>query len=134
MTLLIYGSFIIFMTMNPRDFQKSTSGKCIKTPQGFWCFVPNPPPPKIQYDKGIIHKTAEAERMLGELSGTGRILPNPYLLISPYIRREAVASSSIEGTQASLSDLFFFEAEEPDKPRIPDVKKSVIMSEPWNME
>ncbi|MFH1943894.1 MAG: Fic family protein [bacterium] len=109
--------------MNPKDFEKSTSGICIKTPQGYWAFVPNLLPPKIQYDETIIHKTAEAERILGELSGMGRILSNPYLLIAPYIRREAVASSSIEGTQASLSDLFFFEAEEPEKPLVPDVKE-----------
>jgi Fic family protein len=109
--------------MNPTDYSESPSGHCIKTPQGYWAFNPNPLPPEISYGKTIIHKSAEAERMLGELSGTGRILPNPYLLIAPYIRREAVASSSIEGTQASLNDLFFFEAEEQKKPLVPDVRE-----------
>jgi len=107
--------------MNPKDFNRSPSGNSIRTRQGYWAFVPNPLPPKISYNKAIIHKSAEAERMLGELSGIGRILPNPYLLIAPYIRREAVASSRIEGTQASLNDLFFFEAEEQKKPRVSDV-------------
>jgi Fic family protein len=55
------------------------------------------------------------------LSGTGRLLPNPYLLIAPYVRREAVSSSRIEGTQASLSDLFFFEAAEKQEPGVSDV-------------
>ena len=46
-------------------------------------------------------------RHLGELAGLTRTLPNPHLLIRPFVRREAVLSSRIEGTQASLSDLFF---------------------------
>lgn len=51
-----------------------------------------------------------ADRALGELAGAARRLPTPHLLIGPFIRREAVLSSRIEGTQASLSDLFYFEA------------------------
>lgn len=66
---------------------------------GYWTFVPNPLPPNIDYDKALIRLLSEADRLLGELSGTGRLLPNPYLLISPYIRREAVLSSRIEGTK-----------------------------------
>ncbi len=109
--------------MDPKDFENSPSGKCIKTPQEYWAFVPNPLPPNIDYDKKLIHLLSEANRLLGELSGTGRLLPNPYLLIGPYIRREAVLSSRIEGTQASLNDLFFFEAAESEKPKVPDVRE-----------
>ncbi len=47
---------------------------------------------------------------MSELAGVARTLPNPQLLVGPFVRREAVLSSRIEGTQASLSDLFFFEA------------------------
>jgi len=85
--------------------------------------VPHPLPPRIKYDKELIRLLSEADRLLGELSGTGRLLPNPYLLIAPYVRREAVSSSRIEGTQASLSDLFFFEAAEKREPRVPDVRE-----------
>jgi Fic family protein len=53
----------------------------------------------------------------------GRLLANPYLLIAPYVRREAVSSSRIEGTQASLNDLFFFEASGSEKPKVPDVRE-----------
>ncbi len=109
--------------MNPKDFEKSSSGKCIKTLKGYLAFVPNPLPPAIEYDKNIILLLSEADRLLGELSGTGRLLFNPYLLISPYVRREAVSSSRIEGTQASLNDLFFFEAEKPKEPKAPDVRE-----------
>jgi Fic family protein len=47
---------------------------------------------------------------LSELSGLGHVLPNPHLLIGPLLRREAVQSSRIEGTQASLSDVLLDEA------------------------
>ena len=63
----------------------------------------------------------EANARVGELSGAGRLLSNPHLLIQPYIRREEVLSSRIENTQAGMDDLFFFEADESETPRIPDV-------------
>jgi Fic family protein len=53
---------------------------------------------------------SRADRALAELAGTARALPNPQVLVAPFVRREAVLSSQIEGTQASLSDLFFFES------------------------
>ncbi len=55
---------------------------------------------------------SEADRALGRLAGAGRLLPNPHLLLQPYVTREAVASSRIEGTQASLSDVFDAQARE----------------------
>jgi len=48
---------------------------------------------------------------LGRLAGAGRLLPNPHILVNPYVLREAVASSAIEGTQASVSDVYRSEAE-----------------------
>ncbi|MCK4858809.1 MAG: Fic family protein, partial [candidate division Zixibacteria bacterium] len=95
----------------------------IKTSRGHWAFVPNPLPPALSYDSSLTNLLSEADRLLGELSGTGRLVPNPYLLISPYMRREAVSSSRIEGTQASLDDLFFFEAAEQEEPKVPDVRE-----------
>ena len=118
---LLWDHTIEVSALNSKDFENSKSGRCINTLKGYWAFVPNPLPPEITYDKKLIRLLSEADRLLGELSGTGRLLPNPYLLISPYIRREAVSSSRIEGTQASLSDLFFFEAAESEEPKVPDV-------------
>jgi len=109
--------------MNPKEFETSTSGKCIKSTGGYWAYLPNPLPPHIDFDKKLMQLLSNADRVLGELSGTGRLLPNPYFLIRLYVRREAVASSRIEGTQASLSDLFYFEAGETEKPKAPDVKE-----------
>ncbi|MGH9194613.1 MAG: Fic/DOC family N-terminal domain-containing protein [Acidimicrobiia bacterium] len=53
---------------------------------------------------------SEADRALGKLAGAGRLLPNPHLLVNAYITREAVASSRIEGTQATLPEVFDAEA------------------------
>jgi len=92
------------------NFKNSTAGKVIKTDREYWAYLPNPLPPAITYDKELINLLSEADRILGNLSGIGTLLPNPDLLITPYVKREAVLSSKIEGTQASLSDLFYFEA------------------------
>jgi Fic family protein len=107
--------------MKLEDFAGSKSGKCIKTTGGYCAFVPNPLPPPLKYDKKLIHLLSDADRQIGELAGTGRLLPNPYFLIRPYIRQEAVSSSRIEGTQTSLSDLFYFEASEQKRLRASDV-------------
>ncbi len=109
--------------MNPKDFRDSAAGRCVKTSEGYWAFVPDPLPPKINYDSKLISLLSDADRQLGELSGTGRLLPNPYLLISPYVHREAVSSSRIEGTRASLDDLYLYEAATKEKPRVDDVKE-----------
>ena len=111
------------IALDHRSFDGSTAGKCIKTLKGYYAFIPNPLPPKIHYDNKLIRQLSEADRLLGELSGTARLLPNPYLLISPYVRREAVSSSRIEGTQASLGDLFFYEAEGDKESKTSDVRE-----------
>lgn len=96
--------------MNPSDFIGQKSGKLVKSPRGYWAFVPNPLPPELELTWELVGKTSEADRSLSELAGISLTLPNPHLLLRPFIHREAVLSSKIEGTQASLSDLLFFEA------------------------
>lgn len=109
--------------MNPESFKDSTAGRCILTPTGFHAFVPNPLPPKLEVDWELTNLLSEANVRLGELSGSGRLLPNPHLLIQPYLRREAVLSSRIENTVAGMDDLFFFEADESEPPHAPDVRE-----------
>jgi Fic family protein len=58
---------------------------------------------------------------LGELKGLGQRLPNPDLLIGPYLRREAVLSSRIEGTLATAEELLLFEVQPEGTPKTPDV-------------
>jgi Fic family protein len=109
--------------VDPERFRHSPTGRVLKTPQGYWAFVPNPIPRELPIDGTTLRLLSEADQALGVLAGTGLQLPNPYLLISPYMRREAVLSSQIEGTQASLSDLFFFEAAPRERPQTEDVRE-----------
>ena len=99
--------------MNPKDFRATSAGKVIRTPTGYTAFIPAKLPPALTYDNQLVLSLSRADAALSELSGLGRHLPNPHLLIAPYVRREAVLSSRIEGTRASLSDLFIDEMEEP---------------------
>jgi Fic family protein len=96
--------------MKADDFTSARAGRLIITPQGYAAYVPRDLPPELSFDWSLARAVAEAERALGNLSGIGSTLPNPHLLIRPFMQKEAVLSSRIEGTQASLSDLFFFEA------------------------
>jgi Fic family protein len=109
--------------MDPQLFQNSSAGRCIRTSQGYWAFIPHPLPPALEPDWELMRLLSEAHAALGELSGAGRTLPNPHLLIQPYIRREAVLSSRIENTQAGMDDLFYYEAGESEQIRAPDVQE-----------
>ncbi|MBI5473065.1 MAG: Fic family protein [Ignavibacteriae bacterium] len=68
-------------------------------------------------------KLSDAAHLVGKLHGIAGDLPNPHLLIGPFVRREAVLSSRIEGTQASLSDLVFFEASGESSAEVSDVRE-----------
>ncbi len=96
-------------------FQNSRSGRVIRTTGGYYAFVPNPLPPELAWDSSLASLMSRADLALGTLSGLGETLPNPHLLLYPFIRREAVLSSRIEGTQSSLSDLLLFEATSVEK-------------------
>jgi len=97
------------MLMNPNEFQCPAAGRVIQTPLGYAAFVPAPLPPELHYDRELALALSRADAALSELSGLGRVLPNPHLLIAPYVRREAVLSSRIEGTRATLSDILLDE-------------------------
>lgn len=109
--------------MDLSAFTEEKTGQVVKTLQGYWAFVPDPLPPPLIPSWGLVRQISEADRALSELAGVARTLPNPHLLISPFVRREAVLSSRIEGTQASLSDLLFFEASGNIPPQVPDVQE-----------
>jgi Fic family protein len=97
--------------LDPKRFENSSAGRVIQTMRGYHAFIPNPLPPEISFnDIKLIRLISDAERAIGRLAGIGRWVPNPDFLIIPYTRLEAVASSRIEGTQTSLSELFYFEA------------------------
>ncbi len=89
--------------MNPADFHAPEAGRILQMPQGYTAFVPAPHPPRVVYEPGLVLTLSRADAALSELSGLGRQLPNPHLLIAPYVRREAVLSSRIEGTTSPSS-------------------------------
>ena len=85
-------------------------GKLVIGTGGYRAFVPAALPPEIIWDETLAFSLSAADRSIGRLAGEGRRLPNPHLLIRPFIRKEAVLSSRIEGTQASLGELLAAEA------------------------
>jgi len=108
--------------MDIDEFKNSPTGRLIKTATNYWAFVPNPlPPPSLdKFSAEFVGILSEAERGIGALKSLGKLIPNPNLLVAPYVRKEAVQSSRIEGTQASLSDIFYYEASK-EKPKYADV-------------
>jgi len=103
--------------MDTALLKNSPSGRLVRAVDGYWAFVPNPLPPKLAWSDALVSLTSKAHLALGTLSGLGETLPNPHLLIYPFIRKEAVLSSRIEGTQSSLSELLLFEATKAEKQR-----------------
>jgi Fic family protein len=96
--------------MDRTQFITHDTGRLVKTLDGQDAFVPAPLPPKIDLSFELMHRLSEADHALGTLGGIGRILPNPHLLTQPFLNREAVLSSRIEGTEASATDLALFQA------------------------
>ena len=79
----------------------------------FNAFIPNrlPPEPVLQETSELRRACSTADQMLGRLDGVSTLIRHPELLISFYIRKEAVLSSQIEGTQSTLTELLLFEIE-----------------------
>ncbi len=69
--------------MNPKDFRTPSAGKVIRTPTGYTAFIPAKLPPTLNYDDQFVLLLSRADAALSELSGLGRHLPNPHLLIAP---------------------------------------------------
>ncbi len=102
-------------SMDPSVFS-NPSGRLVpgRSPSGrdYWSFIPGDLPPRLSPADlgGLVALISEANLALGRLDGVGQILPNPDLLVRPYMRREAVLSSRIEGTRTSFAELVAFEA------------------------
>ncbi|MDJ1176552.1 Fic family protein [Roseofilum capinflatum] len=97
------------------------AGQYVHQIEGYQAFIPNPlpPQPEILMDQEMWHLLSQADRALGRLDGATDALPNPDLFVFMYVRKEAVLSSQIEGTQASLMDVLEFESKalEPQNPQ-----------------
>jgi len=90
--------------------QPKPSGQFIRCAQGYTAFMPDPLPPKLIWSPELTRALSDADRLIGKLAGEGARLPNPHLLIRPFVRREAVLSSKIEGTRSSLGEILAAEA------------------------
>lgn len=106
---------------NPR------AGMYVRQVAGYRAFVPRPlpPDPPLHLDDEMLALLSQADIALGRLDGASDLLPNADLFVAMYVHKEAVLSSQIEGTQASLVDVLAFEAAaaEPENPQ--DVEEVV---------
>jgi len=96
--------------MKPNEFHNPKVGKAIRTQTGYWTFIPTPLPPEIEWTTPLILALSDADRELSKLTTLAGNFPFPRLLTQPFMRREAVLSSRIEGTRASLVDLYNYES------------------------
>jgi len=96
--------------MNPNDFHSPEAGQVVLTQNGYYAFIPAPLPPGLVWSLPLISVLAEAERNLSRLAALAGAFPFPRLLIQPFMRREAVLSSRIEGTRATLAELYTYES------------------------
>lgn len=95
--------------MDPKAYRSEEAGKAVLTQTGYWAFIPNPLPPDIPWSSALVSILSEAERDLSRLSTLISAFPFPRLLVQPFMRNEAVISSRIEGTHASLIDVYAYE-------------------------
>ena len=105
-----------------RNTKKSNrSGRYLRQPTGYSAFIPEPLPPNppVDISNELQVLLSQADRALGRLDGSIQTLPNPDLFVFMYVRKEAVLSSQIEGTQSSLQDVLAAEAKvlSPDRPQ-----------------
>ena len=103
------------------EIESIRAGRYIQQDSGYIAFIPAPlpPNPQIDFSDDLQAKLSEAENVLSRLDASIQTLPNPDLFVFMYVRKEAVLSSQIEGTQSSLQDVLAAEAQilDPYRPR-----------------
>jgi Fic family protein len=110
--------------MKDHEITNFGHGQFVRIIGGQMAFIPNDLPPQLEWTPELIKALSDASHAIGQLHGIGLNLPNPNLLITPFVRREAELSSRIEGTHAELCDIYLFEMHEPTaKPDVADVRE-----------
>jgi len=111
--------------MDPKQFDELSPGRLIRVeePLKNWSFIPDELPAKWPFANELWPLLVEAKEALGTLNGIGQTLPNPQLLLRPLQNREAISSSSIEGTFVTAQELLLFELD-PREPGSADDKKA----------
>jgi Fic family protein len=95
--------------VNASDFNDGHPGRLVPSKNGILCFLPDSLPTNLRLDHSIRLADERANRAIGRLQTLIPTLPNPVLITTPFMRREAVLSSKIEGTRTELAGLFLFE-------------------------
>lgn len=101
----------------------SRAGRFVSQSSGYRAFLPTPlpPDPPVSVDGDMLRLLSEADIALGRLDGIVKVVPDPDFFVGMYVRREAVLSSQIEGTQSTLEDLLEVELEPERRDRFADV-------------
>ncbi len=99
------------------------AGRLLSQPSGYRAFIPAPLPPEppVEMDGELLALLSDADISLGRLDGIVKVIPDPDFFVAMYVRREAVLSSQIEGTQSTLEDLLEVELEPAAQDRHSDV-------------
>lgn len=117
------------MSLQTKRATASTAraGAFVKQPQGYETFIPEPlpPDPPVEFDAEMLAALSSADQGLGRLDGVMQTVPNADLFVAMYVRREAVLSSQIEGTQSTLDDLLAADLE-PAAPGLPSDVEEVV--------
>jgi Fic family protein len=96
--------------MKKTDFSNQAPGKVIRTFKDYEAFIPDPLPPDTEWSNKLLAALSQADRSLARLAEVGNTFPVPHVVVRPFIRKEAILSSQIEGTRTTFQELISFEA------------------------
>src|SRR5687767_5891417 len=116
--------------MDHSRFGSRSTGKLVAVSAGErdWAMVPNPLSRQWDTPKWLWPLLARAREELARLDGIGRALPDPELLLRPLHKREAIRSSSLEGTYATAQELLLFELDKPGEATSDRVNDWIVVS------
>jgi Fic family protein len=122
--------------VDPQRYASTPFGEARRTigPHGYVAYFPAPIPRAVELPASATRLLADAEASLGRLAGVGRFLPGPNLLVRPYLLREALSSTRIEGTRATMVEVF--EVDASGETPSPDVEEVVAYMDAlgWGLE
>jgi Fic family protein len=98
------------LIMKKSDFSNNAPGIVVNTLQSYLAFIPDPLPPDLLWSNKLIAVLSQADRSLARLEEVGKAFPLPHVVVRPFVRKEAVLSSQIEGTRTSFEALLSYEA------------------------
>lgn len=96
--------------MKRTDFSNQAPGRVIRTLKDYEAFIPDPLPPDMEWSNKLLASLSQADRSLARLAEVGKSFPVPHVVVRPFIRKEAVLSSQIEGTRTTFQELLSYEA------------------------